>query len=72
MFINEFVTRIKITMVETNQIANILPIVEKAREFQKKLTSALLTMQKSLTVRITTNSGKFLKTWEYQTTLPVS
>ena len=27
-------------------------------------------MIKPLTVWITTNSGKFLKTWEYQTTLP--
>ena len=29
-------------------------------------------MQKPLTVWITTNSGKFLKRWEYQTTLPAS
>ena len=50
MFINEFVTRIKITTVETNQIANILPIVEKAREFQKKSASASLTTLKTLCV----------------------
>ena len=31
-------------------------------------TSALLTMPKPLTVWITTNCGKFLKRWEYQTT----
>ena len=30
--------------------------------------SALLTMPKPLTVWITTNCGKFLKRWEYQTT----
>ena len=35
-------------------------------------TSALLTMPKPLTVWITTNSGKFLKRWEYQTTLCAS
>ena len=48
-------------------------IIEKARVFQKKTSiSALLTMPKPLTVRITTNCGKFLKRWEYQTTLPAS
>ena len=52
-----------------DQIANICWIIGKAREFQKKIsTSALLTMPKPLTVWITTNSGKFLKRWEYQTT----
>ena len=35
-------------------------------------TSALLTMPKPLTVWITTNGGKFLKRWEYQTTWPAS
>ena len=33
----------------------------KKREFQKKSTSALLTMPKPLTVWTTRNSGKFLK-----------
>ena len=33
---------------------------------------ALLTMPKPLTVWITTNFGKSLKKWEYQTTLLVS
>ena len=37
----------------------------------KTSTSALLTIPKPLTVWITTNCGKFLKIWEYQTTLPV-
>ena len=36
------------------------------------ITSASLTTLKSLTVWITTNCGKFLKRWEYQTTLPAS
>ena len=35
-------------------------------------TFASLTMLKSLTVWITANCGKFLKIWEYQTTLPAS
>ena len=56
-----------------DQIANILWIIEKAREFQKKIsTSALLTMPKPLTVWITTNCGKFFKRWACQTTLPAS
>ena len=37
------------------QIANIYWIIEKAREFQKTSTSALLTTPKPLTVWITTN-----------------
>ena len=51
-----------------DQMANICWIMEKAREFRKTSISALLTMPKSLTVWITTNYGKFLKRWEYQTT----
>ena len=51
-----------------DQIVNILWIMEKAREVQKKTTiSALLTMPKPLTVYITINCGKFFKKWEYQT-----
>ena len=44
-----------------DQIANIRWIIEKAREFQKTSTSALLTMPKPLTVWIKTNCGKFFK-----------
>ena len=51
-----------------DQIANIRWIIEKAREFQKTFTSALLTMPKPLTVWITINGGKFRKRWEHQTT----
>ena len=43
-----------------DQIANIHWIIKKAREFQKKSTSALVTMPKLLTVWITTN-WKILK-----------
>ena len=42
-----------------DQIANIHWVIEKAREFQKTSSSALLTMPKPLTVWITINSGKF-------------
>ena len=42
-----------------DQIANICWIMEKARNFQKTSTSALLTMPKPLTVWITVNCGKF-------------
>ena len=63
-----------------DQIATILWIINKAREFQKKTnkqtnktyTSALLTMLKPLTVWITKNFGKVFKRWVYQTTLPAS
>ena len=55
-----------------DQIANIHWIIKKAREFQKKSTSALLTMPKRLTVWVTTNCGKSFKRWEYQATCPAS
>jgi len=46
---------------------------QKKQENSRKMsTSASLTTLKPLTVWITTNCGKFLKRWEYQTTLPAS
>ena len=45
---------------------------KKQESSRKTLTSGLLTMSKPLTVWITTNCGKFLKRWEYQTTWPAS
>ena len=42
-----------------DQIANIWLVIKKAREFQKKSTSALLTIPNPLIVWITTNHGKF-------------
>ena len=54
-----------------DQVANICWII-KQENSRKTSTSALLTMPKPLTVWITTNCGKFLKKWEYQTTLPAS
>ena len=46
--------------------------LKKQESSRKTSTSALLTMPKPLTVWITTNCGKFLKRWEYQTTWPAS
>ena len=45
---------------------------KKQGSSRKTSTSALLTMPKPLTVWIVTNCGKFLKRWDYQTTLPAS
>ena len=52
------------------QIANIRWIMEKAREFQKNIYLCFIDYAKA--VWITINCGKFLKLWEYQTTLPAS
>ena len=43
--------------------------MEKAREFQKNIYVSFTGYTIALTVQITANSGKFLKRWEYQTTL---
>ena len=51
-----------------SQIANICWIIEKKGSSRKSSIFALLTTPKPLTVWITTNCGKFLKRWEYQTT----
>ena len=45
---------------------------KKQESSRKTSISPLLTMSKPLTVWLTTNSGKFLKRWEYQTTWPAS
>ena len=56
-----------------DQIVNTQWIIEKARELWKQTsTSASWTTLKPLTVWIRTNCGKFLKRWEYQSTLPAS
>ena len=50
-----------------------LPTSVGSREFQKNIYFCLTDYaKKPLTVWITIICGKFLKTWEYQTTLPVS
>ena len=53
---------------EPDQMANIRWIIEKAREFQRNIY--FVDYMKAL-VWVTTNYGKFLKRWEYRTTLPV-
>ena len=55
-----------------DQIANIRWIIEKAREFQKNIYFCFTDYAKPLTVWVSINCGKFLKTWEYQTTIPFS
>ena len=53
-----------------DQIANIFWIIGKAREFHENIY-CFIDYAKDF-VWITTNCGKFFKTWEYQTTLPAS
>ena len=55
-----------------DQTANNRWIIDKQENYQKTSTFALLTTPKPLTVWITTNCGKFLNRWEYQTILPAS
>ena len=54
-----------------DQIASIHWIIEKARKFQKNIYFCFIDYAKAFVWTIT-NSGKFLKRWEYQTTLPAS
>ena len=54
-----------------DQIADIHWIIEKAREFQKNIDLCFIDYATAF-VWITTNCGKFLKRWEYQTTSPIS
>ena len=49
-----------------DQIASIGWIIEKPREFQKNIYFCFIDHAKAF-VWITTNYGKFLKRWEYQT-----
>ena len=54
-----------------DQITNIRWIIEKAGEFQKNIYFCFIVYAKAF-VWTTTNCGKFLKRWEYQTILPTS
>ena len=51
-----------------DQIANIRWIMEKAREFQKNIYFCFTDYAKAFDCVNTTNSGKFLESWEYWTT----
>ena len=55
----------------SHQIANICWIIEKARNFQKNISFWFIDYAKGF-VWTTTNCGKFLKRWEYQTIWPAS
>ena len=54
-----------------DQITKIRWIIEKAREFQKNIYFCFTDYAKS-SVWIRTNCGKFLKRWEYKTTISIS
>ena len=54
------------------KLSTFLGSQRKQRNSRKTSNSASLTTLKPLTVWITTNCGKFLKRWEYQTTLLAS
>ena len=53
------------------KLATFVESLKKQGNYRKASTSASLTILKSLTVWIITNCGKFLKRWEFQTTLCV-
>ena len=55
-----------------DQIANICWIIEKPIELQKNIYFCFIDYAKAFDCVITTNCGKFLKRWEYQTTLLAS
>ena len=54
-----------------DQIANICWSTEKVKEFQKNIYFCFIDYTKAF-MWITINCGKFLKRWEYQTTLLAS
>ena len=54
----------------SDHIANICWIIEKAREFQEDIYFCFIDHAKCF-VWITINCGKFLKIWDFQTTLSV-
>ena len=55
-----------------DQIASICWIIEKAKEFQKRVYFYFIDYTKAFNYVVTTNCGKLLKRWEYQTTLSAS
>ena len=56
-----------------DQIANIHCIIEKAREFRQNIYFCFIYYAKAMNcVDHNKLCGKFLKIWEYQTTLPAS
>ena len=56
----------------TDQVAKILWIIEKAREFQKNIYFCFIDYAKAFDSVDHNKCGKFWKRWEYQTTWPAS
>ena len=54
------------------RLANIHWIIKKAREFQKNIYFCITDYAKAFDCVDHNKPGKFLKRWEYQTTIPVS
>ena len=75
-YVNRELSDIQANLEETEEPEIKLPTSvgpsKMKKNSRKTTTSFSLTKQKSLTVWITTNYGKFLKRWAYQTTLPAS
>ena len=61
----------KLWSVGSLRVVNIHWIIEKARGLQENIYFCFIDHAKAF-VWIATNCGKFLKRWEYQTTLPAS
>ena len=64
----------KLDLEKRNQRSNCQHLLDhrKSKRNSRKTSTSLLTTLKPLTVWITTNSGKFLKRWEYQLILSAS
>ena len=72
-YVNHELPEFKLDLEKAEEPEIKLPTSWKKQESSRKTSmSALLTMPKPLAVCITANCGKFLKRWEYQTTLPAS
>ena len=64
--------KLNLEKVEEPEIKLLASVGSQKKQENSRKTSASLTTLKSSTVWMTTNCGKFLKRWEYQTILPAS
>ena len=72
-YMNRELPDVKLDLEKAEEPENKLPTsLIKQESSIKTSNSASLSTSKPLTVWTTTNCGKFLKRWEYQTTLPAS
>ena len=71
-YVNHEVQMFKLDLEKPEESDIKLPIsvgsLKRQENTRKTTTSALLTASKPLTVWITTNCGKFVRRWKYQTT----